>query len=199
MRMSVTPEDPQGWYNHETSQWDKDQPDMPDFLKSDMASGGCEKPILPYAGTSGWSGSDASRERAEERDSSGKTGQLQARVWAAVGNYGISGTTIKRLREIFPGEHHGTLSGALTALHKGGKIARLTEKRDRCSIYVLPEYVNGREVAQPSVRPRPVPEWAKVMVEWSEGDDPILDFKGAEVPERVQWLLNRAFGTGREW
>jgi hypothetical protein len=33
----------------------------------------------------------------------------------------------------------------LSDLHKAGRIARLTEERNRCKVYVLPEYVNGRE------------------------------------------------------
>ena len=40
--------------------------------------------------------------------------------------------------------HHGRVSGALSVLHKVGKLARLTETRDKCKVYVLPEYVNGR-------------------------------------------------------
>jgi hypothetical protein len=106
-------------------------------------------PSLPYAGTSGWSGSDASRERAEERDRSGKTATTQQMILDRMTRLGPDGQTIKDLREAYRTEHHGTLSGALTALHKAGRIARLTEKRDRCSIYVAPEFVNGRETVEP--------------------------------------------------
>lgn len=41
--------------------------------------------------------------------------------------------------------HHGRVSGALSALHKAGRLARLTETRDKCHVYVLPYYVKGRE------------------------------------------------------
>lgn len=33
--MSTTPEDPDGWYNPETGQWDKPEPDLPAFMLGD--------------------------------------------------------------------------------------------------------------------------------------------------------------------
>jgi hypothetical protein len=104
---------------------------------------------LPYAGTSGWSGSEASRQRAEERDSSGKTAVLQDDVEAYVANRGIYGATIKDVRDAFPDHHHGSLSGALTVLHKGGRLMRLEEQRDKCSVYVLPVFLHGRRAVPP--------------------------------------------------
>jgi hypothetical protein len=41
--------------------------------------------------------------------------------------------------------HHGRVSGALSVLHKVGKLARLHETRDKCKVYVLPEFVNDRQ------------------------------------------------------
>lgn len=41
-------------------------------------------------------------------------------------------------------EHHGTISGTLSHLHKAGKIDRLSEKRSGCKIYVLPALAGGR-------------------------------------------------------
>jgi hypothetical protein len=99
---------------------------------------------LPYAGSSGWSGSEASRERAEDRDSTGKTALLQSQVVESVRVRGSHGMTIAELREDFRMHHHGSLSGALTVLHKAGRLARLAEKRNRCSIYVYPGYEAGR-------------------------------------------------------
>lgn len=134
-------------------------------------------PSLPYAGTSGWAGSEASRQRAEERDESGQTATLQARVLGYVGLGFTEGRTIEEVRRRFPNEHHGSLSGALTALHKAGKVARLTEQRGKCSIYVHPKYVEQRETATPSIRGRDrlrtaieslIEEfWSEV--DWSEG------------------------------
>jgi hypothetical protein len=102
------------------------------------------EPSLPYAGTSGWSGTDTSRGRAIDADSTGLTGERQARVIEILDERGEYGLTWKDLADIL-GAHHGTASGVLSVLHKSGHIARLSESRDRCKIYVLPEYVNGRE------------------------------------------------------
>ena len=101
-------------------------------------------PVLPYAGTSGWSGSDTSRERAEEEDASGVTGKRQRQVMHFLDARGAFGVTVHEVTRQF-GWHHGQSSGALSVLHKAEHIARLTEKRDRCLIYVLPKFVEGRE------------------------------------------------------
>lgn len=98
---------------------------------------------LPYAGTSGWSGSDTSMDRAAEADTSGKTAKRQAEVVRALESSGIAGLTWTELQQIVP-LHHGTLSGALSVLHKEGVIARLAERRKRCKVYVMPQFVNGR-------------------------------------------------------
>lgn len=99
---------------------------------------------LPYAGTSGWSGTETSRQRAEEQDRSGITGARQRAILHDIVNAGASGLTVKELRDI-TGWHHGSVSACLTNLHKAGAIARLSEVRDRCKVYVAPEYVEGRE------------------------------------------------------
>lgn len=52
------------------------------------------------------------------------------------------GITVAEVRDA--SLHHGRVSGALSALHKKGKLARLEEMRGRCRIYVLPEFVNDR-------------------------------------------------------
>ena len=101
-------------------------------------------PELPYNGSSGWSGTDTSRERAITADSSGDTKDRQQRVISMLQNRGGHGATWKEIADR-TGWHHGTASGALSVLHKSEKIARLTQKRDKCRIYVLPEYVYGRE------------------------------------------------------
>lgn len=103
---------------------------------------------LPYAGTSGHSGTDTSEERAVKADSTGKTGERQQWVLNRLGR-GVStdyGLTVKDVREM-TGWHHGVASSVLTTLHVAGRIVRLAEKRDRCHIYVLPQYADGREVS----------------------------------------------------
>lgn len=105
---------------------------------------------LPYAGTSGYSGTATSEERAHERDSSGKTATVQQRVLAYVLSKWTDGATIAEIRVAIPDEHHGTLSGALTALHKSGQITRLKdERRGKCSVYVHRAHINGRETVAP--------------------------------------------------
>lgn len=111
-------------------------------------------PSLPYAGSSGWSGSEASRERAEERDSDGRTTRLQSEVERYVSRLGVPGATIAEAREAFPEHHHGSLSGTLTALHKDGRLLRLTEKRGKCSVYINPRFLLGREAVPPKTLKR---------------------------------------------
>lgn len=92
----------------------------------------------------GWSGSDTSRERADD------TTAMQKRMrdaLAAVRRAGATGLTSKEL-ELRMLLGHGPVSAALSHLHKAGKITRLTERRGgRAQVYVHPDYVNGREEA----------------------------------------------------
>lgn len=98
----------------------------------------------PYAGTSGWSGTDTSRERAVSEDESGTTAKRQAETLSYLRQVGAQGMTVTELRH-GTGWHHGKASGLLSVLHKVGRVERLAEKRGRCHVYVLPEYVNGRD------------------------------------------------------
>lgn len=100
-------------------------------------------PELPYAGTSGHSGSETSRLRAVEADQSGTTADRQKRTLFFLERYGRQGLTWKELSTI-TAWHHGTASGVLSVLHKAGRIERLVERRNKCKIYVLKQYVNGR-------------------------------------------------------
>ena len=102
---------------------------------------------LPYNGSSGWSGTDTSKQRADQADSDGTTRSTQNQTVGHIYLERERGMTWKELADI-TGWHHGTASGALSVLHKAGRIARLTEKRNKCRVYVLPEYVNGRDTDQ---------------------------------------------------
>ena len=53
------------------------------------------------------------------------------------------GATWKELAEQLS-LHHGSASGVLSVLHLTGKVERLNETRNRCKIYVLPDFVAGR-------------------------------------------------------
>lgn len=99
---------------------------------------------LPYNGTSGHSGTDTSQERAERRDSNGSTSRVQSELLALLDAGGSLGYTIKEIREAFPQDHHGTLSGALSNLHAAGKIVMLETKRNKCHVYVGLSNVLGR-------------------------------------------------------
>jgi hypothetical protein len=70
----------------------------------------------------------------------------QARVRRLVELRGTVGVTWKEVADTLA-THHGAASGALSNLHEKGWVVRLTEKRDRCAVYVTPEYVDGRPVA----------------------------------------------------
>jgi hypothetical protein len=111
-----------------------------------------EDPITPYPEpggegmTSGWSGSDTSHERAVREDESGVTSARQKMIYEYVAWWKGAGLTVKEIRESAD-LHHGQASSALSLLHKSGRIERLTERRNGCAVYVLPEYVGGRETA----------------------------------------------------
>lgn len=107
-----------------------------------------EIPALPYAGTSGFAaGSPTSQQRQIREDEEGVTESRQTTVIAYLQGRGGLGVTSPELEQRY-GWHHGQASAALSNLHKAGKIARLAQSRERCSIYVLPDHVNGREVQQ---------------------------------------------------
>ena len=97
---------------------------------------------LPYAGTEGYAGSDTSRQRAMAEAVDGTASKRQRYILILAERAGEKGVTVAELRDA--SLHHGRVSGALSVLHKVGKLARLTEVRGRCKVYVLTKYVNGR-------------------------------------------------------
>lgn len=100
-------------------------------------------PELPYAGTSGHSGSETSLGRVIREDSDGTTAKRQLETLRILAHRGEFGVTWKELSEL-TGLHHGSASGVLSVLHLAEKIERLAEIRNRCKVYILPEFVNGR-------------------------------------------------------
>jgi Ser/Thr protein kinase RdoA (MazF antagonist) len=112
--------------------------------------------LLPYNGTSGWSGTDTSEQRAELNDNSGITGRNQRIALKFLSLEGEHGLTWVELAAITQW-HHGASSGVLSVLHKEGKISRLLEKRTRCRVYVLNEYVSGRETDSQGRKPKECP------------------------------------------
>lgn len=103
-------------------------------------------PALPYAGTAGYSGSETSEAQArlEAGDGTVKARQDRAlRLLSASGGFGV---TVAEFRGV-TGLHHGKASSVLSTLHHDGLVARLLERRERCAVYVRPEFVGDRETA----------------------------------------------------
>jgi len=95
-------------------------------------------PIRPYAdGTSGWSGSQTSKEGAKRRE----TKQKAIHDWAL--RSGFEGITDAEI-DAFTGWGHGTISGCLTNLHDAGLITFIGEERGGQVVYVAMEFLNGR-------------------------------------------------------
>lgn len=105
------------------------------------------QPSLPYAGTSGWSGSDTSRRRAVNADKSGVTSRNQQLAMDLLAYKAVVGMTYFEFG-VAVGKGHGTTSGVLSDLHKDGRIARLKETRSGRKVYVLHEWVNGRDTEE---------------------------------------------------
>lgn len=122
------------------------------------------KTRLPYGGTSGRGGSEASAEAKGHEDADGTTGYRQRETLGAVGNAGPNGLTIHELSSK-KGWHHGQASSQLSILHKTGDLARLTERRAGQSVYVLPEYVEGRPVAARTTRVKRGTQLQRVVVD----------------------------------
>jgi hypothetical protein len=99
---------------------------------------------LPYAGTSGWSGSATSYERADKLDKSGATARYQKMLLDDLEQAGNQGLTSREWGEMHNMEHQ-TYSSVPSVLHLAGYVVRLTQRRNRHQVYVLPKWVNGRE------------------------------------------------------
>jgi hypothetical protein len=115
-----------------------------------MTATATDFPITPYAGTSGWSGSETSEARAVRRDESGDTASQQEAVYNWLLNsrlhFGATFQETMTFLSDLTGDpvHHGTASSVLSNLHKEGLIARVGDVRDNCKIYVHPQFIDGR-------------------------------------------------------
>lgn len=108
---------------------------------------------LPYpepdgTATAGWSGSEASHDRARDEAAAGISAKRQRIILDLLATQRARGATWREISAQM-WWHHGQASGALSVLHKAGRIVRLAKahNRERCSVYVLPEYVEGRLVS----------------------------------------------------
>lgn len=104
------------------------------------------EPSLPYAGTEGHSGTDTSRERAESEALNGVASARQRFVLILAERAKEKGITVAEIRD--SRLHHGRISGTLSVLHKAGRLSRLRLTREKCKVYVLPEYVEDRQTEE---------------------------------------------------
>jgi hypothetical protein len=111
---------------------------------------------LPYNGSSGWSGSDTSKQRADLADTNGTTKERQSFTFITLFERGYEGITWKEL-SLHTGWHHGVASGVLSVLHKDERIYRIRESRDRCKVYVHPTFLHGREYDVQGRKPKECP------------------------------------------
>jgi hypothetical protein len=111
-----------------------------------MMAEALELPLTPYSGTSGWSGSNTSRDRAVQEDQDGTTKGRQTLTLQIINASKTFGMTWKELADQ-TGWHHGQASGVLSVLHKAGLIERLTERRGKCAVYIGINSVNGRKTS----------------------------------------------------
>lgn len=101
--------------------------------------------MIPYGTTgSGHAGNDTSRERQETADAAGLTGKRQRATLEAVELSAAYGVTALEMEQLL-GVGHGQASSALSHLHRAGHIRRITERRNKQEVYVLPEHVGERK------------------------------------------------------
>ena len=95
-------------------------------------------PSMPYNGTGGHAGSDTSKERAEREADDGTLAKRQREIIAFLWAQADRGATWAEVVEHL-GIHHGSASGALSNLHKAGRIVRTTDRRGRSEVYMIAE------------------------------------------------------------
>lgn len=149
---------------------------------------------LPYAGTEGYAGSDTSRERAIKEAISGTASKRQRYLLILAERAKERGVTVADVRDT--SLHHGRVSGALSVLHKVGKLSRLTETRGKCKVYVLPQYVGDRPTEPHGVVHKADKETldaATTVENWlrrNEDSDALFDLDPADDPiAQALWTL----------
>lgn len=103
--------------------------------------------IGPYGGLTAPGGSEASRDANQEDIESGKISDMMVTALGHLRNAGPFGLTWAELGEK-EGWHHGRVTSVLSNLHRKGIVTALRKadpERGRSSIYVLPEFTEGRD------------------------------------------------------
>lgn len=161
---------------------------------------------LPYNGTEGYVDRPTSQARAEAEVMSGRAPTRRARILALLEDRAGVGATWREASLTLEGrEHHSGFTSSLSTLHKAGKVVALTETRGKCSVYVLPKYVGGREtVPRAYVRRRPptvptsVMAAALAMEDWANREEgPSAHSLLCLAPEwaHLRTLIDHAKGT----
>jgi len=148
---------------------------------------------LPYNGTGGHSGSETSKERAEREADDGTLAKRQAEVLAYLWERADRGATWAEVGEHL-GIHHGSASGALSNLHKAGRIVRTSDRRGRSEVYMVAEIAATLPVTLREPRERVSRKEIAEAVAVIEKRLFIAGFCDVEI-ERALAVLRRAGGS----
>ena len=118
---------------------------------------------------------------------------IKKELLAYVMDQGFSGVTWKDITEKFD-IHHGSASSRLSLLHKEGTLARLTERRDGCKIYVYPEFVGDRPLDVFAGRAG-TPDWAKAQEREPMSDVQVLIAQVCDEVRDLLLLKNARYGN----
>lgn len=101
-----------------------------------------------------------------------KTSRAKELLTQALTDMGHDGLTTSEAVELL-GMSAGTVSGQLSGMNRTGMAARLNDRRNGQSVYVLPRYVNGRETipfrGHKTEAPAPVVESDEVRAAYRRG------------------------------
>jgi hypothetical protein len=153
-------------------------------------------PSMPYNGTGGHAGSDTSKERAEREADDGTLAKRQREIIAFLWAQADRGATWAEVAEHL-GIHHGSASGALSNLHKAGRIVRTTDRRGRSEVYMVAEIAATLPVTLAAPRASVTRKEIAEAVAVIEARLFIGGFFDTEI-ERSLKVLRRAGGVGHE-
>lgn len=105
------------------------------------------------------------------------------------------GVTVAEIREMFPEEpgnndHHGSWSGQMSLLHRDGSIERLQEQRGGCEVYVLPEWVEGRQTKPQGRKPTNL---EMVLAHWMQPEKDGDFIRARKYPSRFATVMAQAW------
>jgi len=111
-----------------------------------------KRDLFPYAGTSGWTSTDTSRERAERADRTGLTEERYIEtvdIMLAERALGFTWGEFEAHMGRVLNWHHGVISGAFSRGRKEGTLLMLTETRGaekgrKSHVHVHRDFINGR-------------------------------------------------------